>query len=237
MSEATEGTGTAGSAEGAGAGTEPTTTETTATQQGGGDNSQYERLSERMEQFTNYTASQLEALQEALAAQQDTGDDEGDWLEEGDPGYEEQQFEQYLDRLVADRVEQGVREAVTPLQQARQAEVYDTRASDIESKFTDLMDDKGKPTELAASVMQAAWESAERFGINSDSDPRFWDVFEMSYKAHKADEIRGRETAAGQTSAVLESGGASAGSQGAAEVDELQGVRAILARSQSDPFA
>lgn len=232
MSEATEGTEvTGGSAEGAEATTE--TTQQTAPQ----DTGQYDRLAERMEQFTSYTASQLEALQEALAAQQDTGDDGEEWLEEGDPGYEEQQFEQYLDRLVADRVEQGVREAVTPLQQARQAEVYDTRASDIESKFTDLMDDKGKPTELAASVMQAAWESAERFGINSDSDPRFWDVFEMSYKAHKADEIRGRETAAGQTSAVLESGGASAGSQGAPEVDELQGVRAILARSQSDPFA
>lgn len=236
MSEATEGTGTAGSAESAGAGTEPTTTETTATQSGG-DSGQYDRLMERMEQLGGHTmtvAEQLQAIQQRLDQQPE---EDEDYLEEGDPGYEEQQFEQYLDRLVADRVEQGVREAVTPLQQARQAEVYDTRASDIESKFTDLMDDKGKPTELAASVMQAAWESAERFGINSDSDPRFWDVFEMSYKAHKADEIRGRETAAGQTSAVLESGGASAGSQGAAEVDELQGVRAILARSQSDPFA
>lgn len=236
MSEATEGTGTAGSAESAGAGTEPTTTETTATQSGG-NSGQYDRLMERMEQLGGHTmtvAEQLQAIQQQLNQEPE---DVEDYLEEGDPGYEEQQFEQYLDKLVADRVEQGVREAVTPLQQARQAEVYDTRASDIESKFTDLMDDKGKPTELAASVMRAAWESAERFGINSDSDPRFWDVFEMSYKAHKADQIRGRETAAGQTSAVLESGGASAGSQGAAEVDELQGVRAILARSQSDPFA
>lgn len=231
MSEATEGTEvTGGSAEGAEA-TADTTQQATPQ-----DTGQYDRLMERMEQLGGHTmtvAEQLQAIQQQLNQEPEEVED---YLEEGDPGYEEQQFEQYLDKLVADRVEQGVREAVTPLQQARQAEVYDTRASDIESKFTDLMDDKGKPTELSASVMQAAWESAERFGINSDSDPRFWDVFEMSYKAHKADEIRGRETAAGQTSAVLESGGASAGAQVTPE-DEQQRLMDRLVHSQRDPFA
>lgn len=232
MSDTTDTEVTGGSAEGAEA-----TGATEAVQASTTDNDRYDRLVERLDQLGSYTSSQLEALQQALSQQNaQVDDDEGDWLDEGDDGYEEQQFQRYLDQLVSERVEQGVQQAISPIQQARQAEVYDTRASEIEGRYRDLMDDKGKPTELAASVMQAAWESAERFGINSDSDPRFWDVFEMSYKAHKADEIRGRETAAGQTSAVLESGGASAGQQQSAE-DEQQRLMERLAQSQRDPFA
>ncbi len=232
MSDTTDTEVTGGSAEGADA-----TGTTEATQTSTTDNDRYDRLVERLDQLGSFTANQLDALQQALSQQNtQVDDDEGDWLDEGDDGYEEQQFQRYLDQLVSERVEQGVQQAISPIQQARQAEVYDTRASEIEGRYRDLMDDKGKPTELAASVMQAAWESAERFGINSDSDPRFWDVFEMSYKAHKADEIRGRETAAGQTSAVLESGGASAGQQQSAE-DEQQRLMERLAQSQRDPFA
>lgn len=231
MSDATDSTSEAG-AEGT---TE--TPDTTATPEPKG-NEQYDRLLERVDQLSTYTQSQMEALQQALyqQASDDGEEDPYEALDPDDPGYDEQVELLQLQQFIDDRARAIAQEMVQPIHQGRQAEVYDTRASDIESRYTDLMDDKGKPTELAASVMQAAWESAERFGIDSDSDPRFWDVFEMSYKAHKADQIRQAEQPAGRNPAVLESGGASASIAQNAE-DEQQRLMERLAQSQRDPFA
>ncbi len=233
MSDASTGDGTG--AEGAEA-VDTTTTETTApaATQAGGDE-KYDRILSRMDELGQFTNQMSGQWQEFMAAQQAEPEPDEGWLEPGEDGYDEEQEYRQLQELIRSEAREIAQQMVTPIQQERMAEMYDTRAQGVEKNYPDLIGQDGKPSELASSVMQTAWDNAQRFGIDSENDPKFWDLFEMSYKAHKADEYRQRETPAGGSTAVLESGGASAGNtQGA--VDEQEEYIARLKAKSGDPF-
>lgn len=234
MSDATSGdSGTEGTE---GAVTEATEATTTESKTDGG----YDRILERMDGLSQSTASLMEQMQQFeqrfAEPEPEYDDDPYAGLNPDDPDYEDQQAWIAMQQAIRDEARQVAQEMVAPIHAERQAEQYNNLALGIEQEFGDLvLGPDGKPTEAAAQALDDAAQLATEIGIDPQTDPRFWGLYLRSLKAQQADKIRAQETPAGGQAAMLEAGGASAGSQPA--VDEQQRLMERLAQSQRDPFA
>ena len=163
------------------------------------------RLYEQMEQMQSGLASRLEQFEQKLTPQEQEIEDLYP-LDEGDDGWEEQEFQRQLDQMVESRLQ----EKLTPYMQQQQLKERDQEFEGLLEQYTELAEDKG----LLKSVVEQAEQFAARLNPEFVNTPEFVDLMEMVYKARKADERAAQEKPAGERKEVsLEGGGGRAPSE------------------------
>lgn len=196
------------------------------------------RLEQRLEEQSRQTAERLDHLgsmfeQFSQQPEDDGYDEELYPLDEGDEGWEEQEFNRYLDSRVEERAQAIVDQRLAPMQAREQAREYASAAEAVGQQYADLYDDKGQTTELAEQVMATATQIAERNDMDYRTDPRFWDLFDLAYAKHKLMDRAGRETPAGRNQPVLETGGASSGNRGTQQDEQEAFIKHLTQRSEN----
>ena len=196
------------------------------------------RLEQRMEEQSRQTAEQLgqfrEMFEQAFVQPDDDDYDEDQYpLDEGDEGWEEQEFQRIIDERAEQIARSIVEQQLGPMQAREQAREFASAAESVAERYHDLYDDKGQTTDLAEQVMSAAAQTAARFGIDHRSDPRFWDLFDLAYAKHKTEELARRETPAGRNQPVLETGGASSGNRSTQQDEQEAFIKHLTSRSEN----
>ena len=119
-------------------------------------------------------------------------EDEEEYLDPDDPGYEDALRQQELDRLVNERVQQ----ALTPIQEQQMVERRESAFNALTEKYSDLQDE----TVVGPIVKSLLDELGDRQDlINS---PWFVRQIEREYLANKAREQAAREIPAGERKEV-----------------------------------
>lgn len=192
-------------------GVDTATTEAAAPAQPGPDLSRIEQKLAEVAQHNQMTAAQMAELYQHVTAEPE----EPEWQPEpDDPEYDDWQAEQALQQFIAEQVQNGIKEALTPFQREQQERARLEGLVSIEERYPDL-----KNPETAKPVVQRAMQLAQRLGIPEDH-PAFSDLIEQTYLAGQAQQLAAGNTPAGQDGARLEAGGGAA--PGAADDEDPQ---------------
>lgn len=170
----------------------------------------YEKISGRLDELAAQSQTLHEMFQ-SFQAQPEEDDSDDYPLDEGDDGYEEQEAQRILDRMVEERVQQ----ALTPIEQRQQLR-------DRESAYEKLVETYPgmKDPETAKAVLHDAADLLERINPQAIESPVLVELAERIYKARTADERAAQEKPAGSRQDVdLEQGG------GAAPVDREESIQ------------
>lgn len=185
------------------------------------------RIDQRLEEMSKSQQQALKDFEDRFSERflpQDDPEDEPEDLDPDDPDYDEKAFEQFL----KERIDQGVQERLTPIQQQQQLQERNRRYGDLQSKYPELQD-SSKAEPIVEAI--ASW-AVENIGEDFLETPAFVDLIEREYKAYVADQRAAQETPAGEREEVqLESGG------GAAPADREEDIqdRILKAAESASP--
>lgn len=127
---------------------------------------------------------------------------------------QEQQFDPNDPASVQQLVQQGIQQAVGPIQQ----ELYQRDMNDLFQRYPDIQGDQ--------AVRTGVLENVQRLGFNPQNDMVPAKAVEVAYKAFKADQIAGQQQPVESTSsAPNEQGGAAPATPESDPVDEWLGPR------------
>jgi hypothetical protein len=179
---------------------------------------QLQAMQQGQEELRTYLASEP-WQQRQEAAEEDEGAEEQpldlSFLDVGDPGYDPQQTAQQLQTLLDSRVNEGIKQALGPVQQQVQDMQRTREAEALVQEFPDI----AQP-EVAQQVVQTAREYAELMGRpDLGDDPKFWRII---YAAGRTFDQAKQEGSGDPGAAHLEGGaGAAPGGQGQVDLAKL----------------
>ena len=179
-----------------------------------------------LEDLRGYLQSNPWAQQEEAAAEPEMAPPELDFLESGDPEFD-QQLATQLQNLIQTQAQQQVQQAVGPLQEQLQQQQRETQARDLVAEFPELDN-----PEHAQRIMGMSREYAEMMNRPElADDPQFWRVMHLANAAMVAHQEQQEQ----HPTAHLEGGGGpGAGQQSQVDLGDLivngQGEGAPLGR-------
>lgn len=166
-----------------------------------------QRIESRLDELGEQNRRAYEDLMSRLAPEEP----EEESLEEGEDGYEEQQLQQWL----AEQIDRGVQERLTPVQVELQRDKRDQSFKNLQEKYPEFRQDdvQRKYVSQAASLL-------ERLNPRALDSPDLIDLAEVMYKADKADERAAQETPATGRGPQLERDGGAAPSEPEESLEE-----------------